>query len=146
MREAASFGQPITEYDGRCAAFRDYQSLTKEILNEEAETKAKISAVESGLELEAEGWVKQPAQRGIVFTLKAPEDAMVQIAGDFNNWVPEGLYLTRSMARLVWQKLIPLKPGTYQYKYLIDGRWTPDPANDRVVDDFLGGINSVLNV
>lgn len=146
LREAASFGQPITEYDERCAAFRDYQNLTNEILNEEAEKKAKVSAVESGLELEAEGWVKQPAQRGIVFTLEAPEDAMVQIAGDFNNWVPEGLHLTRFMARPVWQKLIPLKPGTYQYKYLIGGRWTPDPANDRMVNDFLGGMNSVLNV
>jgi chromosome partitioning protein len=146
LREAASFGQPITEYDERCAAFRDYQKLTKEILNEEAEMKAKISAVESGLELEAEGRLKQPAQRGIVFTLKAPEDAMVQIAGDFNNWVPEGLHLTRSMARPVWQKLIPLKPGTYEYKYVIDGRWMPDPANDKVVDDFLGGMNSVLSV
>ena len=146
LREAASFGQPITEYDGRCAACRDYQSLTKEILNEEAETKAKISAVESGLELEAEGRLKQPAQREIVFTLKAPEGAMVQIAGDFNNWVPEGLHLTRSMARPVWQKVITLKPGTYQYKYLIDGRWMPDPANDKLVDGSIGGMNSVLNV
>ena len=146
LREAASFGQPITEYDERCAAFRDYQNLTEEILNEEAEKKTKMSAVESGLELEAEGRLKQPAQRGIVFTLEASEDAVVQIAGDFNNWVPEGLNLSQSMARPVWQKLIPLKPGTYQYKYLINGRWMPDPANNRVVDDFLGGINSVLNV
>ncbi len=146
LREAASFGQPIAEYDERCAAFRDYQNLTKEILNEEAEKEAKFSAVESGLELEAEERLKQPAQREIVFTLEAPEDAMVQIAGDFNNWIPERLHLTQSMARPVWHKVIPLKPGTYEYKYLIDGRWIPDPANDRVVDDFLGGLNSVLDV
>jgi 1,4-alpha-glucan branching enzyme len=146
LREAASFGQPIAEYDVRCAAFRDYQNLTKEILNEEAEKEAKISAVDSALELEAEEQLKQPAQRDIVFTLEAPEDAMVQIAGDFNNWVPESLHLTQSMARPVWHKVIPLKPGTYEYKYLIDGRWISDPANDKVVDDFLGGLNSVLNV
>jgi chromosome partitioning protein len=146
LREAASFGQPITEYDKRCAAFHDYQNLTKEILNEEAEMGAKISAVESDLELEAEARPNQPEQRGIVFTLEAPEDAMVQIAGDFNNWVPEGLHLTGSMAKPMWHKVIPLKPGTYQYKYLVDGRWMTDPGNNRVVDDSLGGTNSILDV
>jgi hypothetical protein len=146
LREAASFGQPIIEFDKRCSACRDYKNLTEEILNEETEKMAKMSAVAYGLKLESEDRLKQPAQRGIVFTLEAPEDAIVQIAGDFNNWVPEGLHLTRSMTKPLWQKLIPLKPGTYQYKYLIDGRWTHDPANDRLADDFLGGMNSVLNV
>jgi len=144
LREAASHGKPITEYDKRCAALRDYQSLTEEVLNEEAEMKAEIPSLESLLEgKRARG---ETLEREIIFTLAAPESARVQIAGDFNNWVPDPLHLTDSLGRTVWQKVISLKPGSYQYKYLIDGRWMPDPDNDKTVPDFLGGANSIINV
>ena len=144
LREAASHGKPVTEYDKRCAALRDYQNLTEEILNEEAEMKAKVSSL--GPLLEGKRARREALERKIVFTLAAPESARVQIAGDFNNWVPDPLHLTSSLGRPVWQKVISLKPCSYQYKYLIDNRWMPDPANDKTVPDFFGGANSVINV
>jgi hypothetical protein len=37
-------------------------------------------------------------------------------------------------------------PGSYEYKYVIDGHWTPDPTNDKTVSESFGGVNSVIEV
>ncbi len=144
LREAASHGKAIAEYDMNCAGFRDYQNLTKEILDEETEMMAKGFTL--GSLLEAERRLESPVAREIVFKVEAPEDAMVQIAGDFNEWVPESLHFKESQGRPLWHKSISLRPGSYEYKYLVDGHWTPDPANDRTVEDTYGGVNSVISL
>jgi chromosome partitioning protein len=144
LREAASAGKPIAEYDQHCAAFLDYQQLMKEILRQEAKMKAKSFALKSFVE--AKEKVKEPMEKEVAFIIEAPEDAGVQIAGDFNNWVPESLDLTHSHGRPVWQKAIRLSPGLYQYKYLVDGRWVSDPSNKKAADNLLGSTNSVINV
>lgn len=144
LREAASHGKAIMDYDKQCAGFRDYRNLVREILSEEVEMKDKgfqITAL-----LEAEGLLQPPQQREIVFKLEAPESAVVQIAGDFNEWMPESLDLTESQGRPLWHKTISLSQGSYEYKYLVDGRWISDPANDRTVDDAYGGVNSVISL
>ncbi|MGI8437999.1 MAG: hypothetical protein ACR2NX_14050, partial [Chthoniobacterales bacterium] len=41
---------------------------------------------------------------------------------------------------------IPLKPGRYEYKFFVDGRWTGDPANTETAPDRHGGLNSVVVV
>jgi chromosome partitioning protein len=143
LREAASHGKPIVEYDKRCAASQDYQSLTKEILSEEAKIKARISDFRA---LRRKRRLREPMERDIVFTLKAPENARVQIAGDFNNWTPEDLHLTDPLGRPLWKKAISLAPGSYRYKYLLDGQWITDPENTNRVDDPVGGENSIINV
>jgi chromosome partitioning protein len=143
LREAASHGKPIDAYDKHCAAFRDYQSLTKEII-EEAPKKAKTLA--PAFHLVDQGGLTGPTEKEILFTLEAPDYAMVQIAGDFNNWVPEHLNFTELNGRPVWQRTMQLKPGTYQYKYLVGSHWTHDFENDKTVDDFFGGVNSVIDV
>ena len=38
-----------------------------------------------------------------------------------------------------------LDPGSYQYKYIVDGNWLPDPAKPQVDDNF-GGKNNTLDV
>lgn len=90
--------------------------------------------------------VKASAQKEVAFIIEAPEDASVQIAGDFNSWTPESLHLIHSHGRPVWQKAIRLSPGLYQYKYLVDGHWVPDPTNKKRADNLLGSTNSVINV
>jgi chromosome partitioning protein len=144
LREAASHGKPITEYAKKCTASWDYQDLTEEILDEEAEMKARVSSFQYHVEGE-----RQPMEstgREIVFTLEAPANASVQIAGDFNNWEPEVLSLADLQEGPVWQRSILLKPGSYRYKYLLNGQWITDPGNDDTVDDTLGGVNSLINV
>lgn len=144
LREAASLGKSVTEYDKRCIAFRDYQDLTEEILDEEAEMMAKSATLKSLFE--PEGLLGDGEEKEVVFTLEAPESASVRVAGDFNNWQPESLDLTDYEDRQVWQKVLSLKPGSYQYKYVVDGDWVPDPANDETANDIFGGINSVMKV
>ena len=78
--------------------------------------------------------------------MNAPPDAQVQIAGDFNDWKPEPLNYRDHSGKQGWQKLISLKAGSYQYKYLINGRWVTDPENDQTVGNDLGEYNSVVNV
>jgi chromosome partitioning protein len=143
LREAASRGKAIAEYNESCAGFRDYQDLAMEILKQEAAMKKKGFTI--GALLEAEGLLKSPVEREVVFKLEAPETAMVQIAGDFNEWVPESLHFTESQGRALWHKTISLRQGSYEYKYLVDDRWIPDPDNETTADDAYGGINSVIS-
>jgi 1,4-alpha-glucan branching enzyme len=96
--------------------------------------------------LEAEGRLEQREEREIVFKLQAPEGAMAKIAGDFNKWVPEPLHLAESQGRPLWHKTISLRQGSYEYKYLVDGHWITDPANERTVEDSYGGVNSIIHV
>ncbi len=144
LREAASLGKSIADYDKYSAGFRDYQNLAIEILIEETEMKDKGYTLASLLE--AEGRLEQQEEREIVFKLEAPEGAMVQIAGDFNDWVPESLHFTEFQGRPVWHKTISLRQGSYEYKYLVDGRWITDPANERTADDAYGDVNSVISL
>jgi chromosome partitioning protein len=144
LREAASEGKAIAEFDKHCAGFRDYRSLTREILDEEPEMLARGFTLESFLA--AEGRLKLQPEREILFRVEAPEGAVVQIAGDFNEWVPESLDFTESQGRPLWHKTISLRPGSYEYKYLVDGRWIADPANDSTVEDAYGGVNSLISL
>ena len=144
LREAASLGKAIADHDRHCAGYRDYQNLASEILREETEMQAKGFTL--GSILEAEGLLKPIAEKEIVFKLEAPEGAMVQIAGDFNEWTPESLHFTESEGRPLWHKSISLQPGSYEYKYLVDDLWITDPANDMTVEDSYGGLNSVISL
>ncbi len=144
LREAASVGKAIAHYDKDCAGYRDYQNLVREVLDEEGEMRDKGFTLRSLLE--AEGLLKSLVHREIVFKLEAPKDAKVEIAGDFNEWVPELLDFTEYQGRPLWHKTIPLRQGSYEYKYLVDGRWIADPANDRTVEDSYGGQNSVIDL
>ncbi|MDY6986563.1 MAG: AAA family ATPase [Thermodesulfobacteriota bacterium] len=139
LREATSAGKPIALFDKHCAAFHDYQNLMKEILEEEAEL-ALTSFVK------AETRPTESLGKEVAFIIEAPDYARVQIAGSFNNWMPESLHLTHSHGRPVWQKAIRLTPGLYQYKYLVDGNWMTDPTNKKIADNLFGSKNSVINV
>jgi L-ascorbate metabolism protein UlaG (beta-lactamase superfamily) len=71
----------------------------------------------------------------------------VSVAGDFNNWDKTKDMMVRDEDR-IWNIEIyfPL-PGTYRYKFVIDGEiWTPDPNNDRQENDGYMGMNSIFIV
>ncbi len=146
IREATSRGKSVIEFDNYCNAFRDYQALTQEILAQEAEMEARASRFEPLVEPLSEIEKEEEEQRVVMFTVEAPVDADVQIAGDFNQWKPEVLDFTDSPGEPAWQKLITLSPGSYEYKYLVNGLWVLDPDNNKRTDNPLGGTNSVIDV
>lgn len=92
---------------------------------------------------------KSPAVRpdGVVFRFHDDEAQLVEACGSWNGWAPPGTRLEKD-ADGTW-RTAPMKipPGTYDYKFVIDGkRWMDDPANPRKIHDGVGGLNSVLEV
>jgi 1,4-alpha-glucan branching enzyme len=83
---------------------------------------------------------------GVLFSVKATTAKSVRIAGDFNNWTPEPACDFGRDENGVWSKVIHLNPGLYQYKLIIDDKWTTDPNNPIKVQSPFGGSNSVLVV
>lgn len=81
----------------------------------------------------------------VTFTCKAPEASRVYLSGTFNGWSPSGEKMTQGTDG-VWSVTITLKPGTYQYKFVVDGIWTPDLEAANLVDDGFSGKNAVLIV
>jgi pimeloyl-ACP methyl ester carboxylesterase len=74
-----------------------------------------------------------------------PDAKTVALAGTFNSWNPQSTPLIKKGAD--WFVSLKLAPGTYQYKFVVDGqRWTVDPENSRNADDGNGSVNSVIVV
>ncbi|MCS6283905.1 MAG: isoamylase early set domain-containing protein [Nitrospira sp.] len=78
--------------------------------------------------------------------LLQPGAQSVSVAGDFNGWNPGQTKLERSEGG-VWTATIPLKPGRYQYMFVIDGKqWIADPLAGEASGDGFGSENAVLDV
>jgi 1,4-alpha-glucan branching enzyme len=88
--------------------------------------------------------VRPSEEKGVVFTFRNAGANEVQLAGDFNDWVPDKGVETRQEADGTWEKVVRLGPGIYQYRYFVDGEWQPDPSNPRRVEGPAGRVNSVL--
>jgi 5'-AMP-activated protein kinase regulatory beta subunit len=67
----------------------------------------------------------------------------VAIAGSFNGWCPEPAQL---VGKGKWAKDLMLAPGTYEYLFVADGGWLPDPLAKEAVPNPFGGVNSLLRV
>jgi 1,4-alpha-glucan branching enzyme len=78
--------------------------------------------------------------------LLQPGARSVSVAGDFNGWNPAQTPLERSDGGM-WTATIPLKPGRYQYMFVIDGKqWIADPLAAEETTDGFGAQNAVLDV
>jgi alpha-amylase/alpha-mannosidase (GH57 family) len=86
-------------------------------------------------------------EEGVRFTLQAPEAADVYLAGDFNSWHPAQDSMAKDETG-TWAITIPLKPGRYAYKFVLNGGeiWKHDITNPLWSDDPYGGRNSILVV
>lgn len=234
LKEAASFGQPITEYDPASKGFKDFQKLARELMGppvrmtldlnrstpeplslstEEAletahnavdEALATIeegtATIEEGIELPDPFAVAQPQRRsqravgqeikvaaenltrraeeikvaanqhgmaaaprnattqqkieefygvrqlpdGILFVAHFPSAQSVAIAGDFNHWNPERMNAATDTD--TFRSLVPLKPGRYRYRLVVDGRWQADPHNVYSEPNPFGELDSVVEV
>ncbi len=124
LKESIRFAKPITDYSPTCSGCRDYLSLSEEIIR--GEYLHENAGVPS-----AECQPPRKIQDGVLFCCFAPGARAVQLAGDFNEWSPQREPLFDLSGRGLWQKTIPLPPGRYEYKYVIDGNWVLDPANPK---------------
>jgi chromosome partitioning protein len=150
LAEAASHGVPIAHYSRFCAGFEDYRSLTAEVLQQGSAgpigERITIGDVVTPTEDDdAEGPLPPAVTRaGVMFTFEAPKAGRVQLAGDFNDWDLDGNDM--SPTGRIWKKVVPLQPGRYRYRYVVDGRWQNDPLNPAVEPSPYGGHDSILVV
>ncbi len=90
-----------------------------------------------------------PGQESKVYVrlvLLQPDARSVSVAGDFNDWNPGQTKLERSEGGM-WTATIALKPGRYQYMFVIDGKqWVADPLAEEGAGDGFGAQNAVLDV
>ena len=49
------------------------------------------------------------------------------MAGTFNDWEPSAHPMEEGAAG-EWVLAVPLEPGRYEYKFIVDGVWCCDPA------------------
>lgn len=84
-------------------------------------------------------------KRKVVLNYDQLSGKNLQIAGDFNNWIPDAGVETR-VTEEGTQKILSIVPGSYEYSLIVDGDWQVDPTNPQRVDNQFGGINSVLVV
>jgi hypothetical protein len=86
---------------------------------------------------------------GVVFNYKpAIKSKQIFLAGNFNDWNPSNdKYLLKDDdGDGTWSITVKLPPGTYQYKYVIDGQWTKDPNSPSDAPDGFGGRNGKFDV
>ena len=83
---------------------------------------------------------------GVVFRYYDQDAKKVCLVGDFNNWSPLADPMKDMNGDGHWSLYYPLQPGTYRYKFVVDGRWVPDSSNPDSEPDGFDGINSVVRV
>jgi len=81
----------------------------------------------------------------VVFAAQFGEARTVQLAGDFNNWSPMATPM-RADERGRWLAALPLRPGRYRYRLVVDGQWRTDPANTYVESNQFGELNNIVEV
>lgn len=81
----------------------------------------------------------------VSFELVKPGAKQVCVAGSFNGWKPETTPLVpKDNGR--WVGDLTIKPGRYEYLFVVDGQWVPDPNAKETVKNPFGGLNSILGV
>jgi 1,4-alpha-glucan branching enzyme len=86
-------------------------------------------------------------ETGVQFICYAPKAHRVVIVGDFNNWSITADPMYDREEKGAWSITLPLLPGRYEYKFLIDGeKWIADPGNPKKIKDGFGAHNSVVEV
>ena len=81
----------------------------------------------------------------VIFRNHRPEASEIQIAGDFNDWMPH----TTPMRRLPdgdFEARLKLPKGRYRYRLVVDGRWSHDLFNPAIETNEYGELNSVVEI
>jgi 1,4-alpha-glucan branching enzyme len=85
----------------------------------------------------------------IQFTFSAPEAKSVHIAGSFNDWNMHSDPLNQSReekASGAWSTFFYLKPGVYEYRFVVDGLWNNDTGSMKGWSNEFGSFNCVVLV
>lgn len=196
LKEAASLGQPISEYDPASKGYKDFLNLAEELIGTDTlvhkaelvdTLEARIQTISASAEellatikepqpeapaaevarpaaatAQAEPAKAQPQRTfeekvadfygvrqedgSVVFSTLYPRAKRVEIAGDFNDWIPEQTPMQMAAENGKWVTKLPLGKGVYRYRLVVDGHWQQDPYNENAEPNPFGELNSVLHV
>ena len=149
VREAACHGEPLTDHAPRAPVTGDFRELAEELLGSMLQRvrSEKTQSIETQPDnLPVARTVEETCNlKEVVFCFDNTKFKRVQIAGEFNNWVPDKDVETEIQDGAV-QKKLRVKPGGYEYRLIVDGVWQQDPANPVAIPNDMGEYNSLINV
>jgi 1,4-alpha-glucan branching enzyme len=82
----------------------------------------------------------------VLFAAHFENARSVLLAGDFNNWAPQSTPMTLGERPGIFRKTLPLAPGRYKYRLVVDGKWVTDPNNTYVEVNQFGELDNVVEV
>lgn len=68
----------------------------------------------------------------MLFTYTGTALRKVTVAGEFNDWNPDMFPMVKKDADR-WEAIVNLAPGTYEYKFIVDGNWDKANRDERVL-------------
>jgi len=150
LKEAVCDGRPIIDYAPDSIAAKEYDQLAIEVIGgidmlatEELDMQIeRIDQIEEKIPGEHRDQ-HNPLQQVILNYHRGGGD--IQIAGDFNGWIPDKDVETHFSDDQL-QKIFNIEPGRYEYRIIVDGIWQHDPNNPKQVDNEIGGSNSLLQI
>lgn len=84
--------------------------------------------------------------RGVIFRQPITLGRRVHIAGEFNNWSDNSTPLRPHESLGLLEAMVNVRPGTSQYRLVVDGQWISDPYNPLIAANPFGGANSLVIV
>ena len=84
------------------------------------------------------------AKKRVTFQVKAEPGSEVYVAGDFNNWKPQKKLTNKNNDEVFRGTMLLDRQKQYEYKFVINGKWSVDPNCEEWVPNSLGSLNSVL--
>jgi len=83
--------------------------------------------------------------RKVEFSFESPQAKSVKLAGDFTNWEMCPIDMLCS-SNGTWSTVVPLSPGTYSYRFIVNGEWCDDPGSKHHSPNPFGGRNAIIHV
>jgi 1,4-alpha-glucan branching enzyme len=85
-------------------------------------------------------------KRRVTFTYRAEPGLKVYLAGTFNNWDADAKMMADKQRNGNYSATVLLLPGSYEYKFVINGTWCANPECADWVQNDHGTLNSVKHV
>jgi len=85
--------------------------------------------------------LNESGEKSVRFQCAASGARAVFLGGTFNNWDPAAIPMQREDGD-EWRVVVALSPGTYEYKFIVDGDWCCEPG---VADEHYTGKDAVPN-
>jgi hypothetical protein len=146
VREAAYRGAPLTAFAPNTPVANDFQQLAAEVSGRprRASATAERSRAQPARAPAKQGQARK-GLREVVLSFRPGGEHRIQIAGDFNKWVPDAGVETKTDHGTL-RKVLRRRPGVFEYRLVVGGVWQEDPANPQQVPNHPGGHNSPLQV